>query len=129
MRFILFNLMVVALLICAGLFGLLQPFLSLGSLEWSMLGALLVYGSVGAVALTLDKSQITSHVAHSLPILGLVFTGLGLLLAASQFSSIDPSALARIFHELVYAISPNVVAVGLMFWLREMAWWVYQKSI
>lgn len=130
MRFVIFNLALLALLICAGLLGLLSPFLLLGLKEWLMLGALGLYGALGAYFLALRHNiPAASHVHHSIPILALVFTGLGLLLAGSSFTSLDPGALAIIFKEMVSAISPNVLGVFLMVWLRETAFYLYGKEL
>lgn len=129
MRFIFFNLIVLALMICAGLLGLLSPFMGLGYLEWAMLGTLGAYAAVGAGAMALGKEWVASHISHSLPILGLVMTGMGLLIGANNFSSLDSASIASIFHQLVFAISPNIVAVGLMAWLRELAFWVYKADL
>lgn len=129
MRFLVFNVAVLALLACAWLMGLFRPFFTLGLQEWSMLGVLGVYAALGAVLLVRGRPDAASHVANSLPIFGLFFTGLGLLLSASHFTNTSPAALALIFRGLIGAIAPNIIAVGLMLWLREMGRWLYGADL
>ena len=103
--------------------GLFAGFPRLGPLELMMVGFLALYAACGAVAAFLGNWRTCAHIANSLPMWALAFTGLGLILAVSDLHTLTPQAMAAVFRNLAFAIVPNIAGVALMAWLREVAWW------
>lgn len=122
-RFVIVNAVIAALAFAAWHIGLFADFPDVGRAEIAMCAVLLAYGLAGAVFGFCGHWAACGHIAHSLPIIALGFTGLGLLLAVSGLGPLDPAALATVFRALAFAILPNVVGVALMAWLRELGWW------
>lgn len=128
-RFVITNVIVLALFYAGWRMGLLNGFPALGPLECAMVGVLVVYGAVGAGAAFFGNWRTCAHIANSLPMWALAFTGLGLVLAVAGLNSLTPSAMAVVFRNLAYAIVPNIVGVALMAWLREIAWWCARAEV
>jgi hypothetical protein len=128
-RFVITNFIVLALIYAGWRTGLLNGFPTLGPVESAMVGLLALYAAVGAVAAFLGHWRTCAHIANSLPMWALAFTGLGLVLAVAGLNSLTPEAMALVFRNLAYAIVPNIVGVALMAWLRELAWWCARAEV
>jgi hypothetical protein len=131
-RFIALNAVLAALLTAAWWAGLLAAFASVAPLEIAMLALLAAYFLSGLVSAWQGCWAAVRHTANGLPMLALVFTGLGLVLAVSGpelAGALSPEAMVKVFRNLALAILPNVVGVFLMAWLREIAFWLEGKEI
>lgn len=91
--------------------------------ELVMLVALVLYSLVGFWAAFLGRWNVTSHIANGTPMFALAMTGIGMLLATLDLGELTPQALAQVFREMVLAISPNILGVFLLAWLRELSFW------
>lgn len=98
-------------------------FSKLHGMEYAMISFLFFYFLIGTVASLLKKWEIVRHVANGLPMWALVFTGLGIINAVAIMTNTDTETLLSVFKNLTLAISPNIVGVFLMIWLREIALW------
>jgi hypothetical protein len=128
-RFVVTNLVVLALLYAGWRLGLFAGLPRLGPLECVMLGFLALYAACGAGAALLGDWRACAHIANSLPMWALAFTGLGLILAVSDLHTLTPQAMAAVFRNLAFAIVPNIAGVALMAWLREVAWWCDRAEV
>jgi hypothetical protein len=128
-RFVIVNLVVLALIFAGYRLGVLDRFPTLGPLECVMVGFLVLYAAAGAIAAFLGQWRSCAHIANSLPMWALAFTGLGLVLAVAGLHSLTPDAMAVVFRNLAYSIIPNIVGVALMAWLRELAWWCARAEV
>ncbi len=97
--------------------------------EAMMLGALCLYAGWGMLAVLRGDWKVSRHVANGLPMWGLGCTGVGMVLAVSHLQGIDPGVMTQVFRQLAFAIMPNILAVVLMTWIREMMWWMSQEHI
>lgn len=122
-RFVTINAMVVALAIAAWRAGLFAAVPELGAAELMLVGSLAVYAAIGFGAVWRGRFETARHMANGVPMWALGCTGLGMLLAVAQLHSLTPEAMARVFRELAFAITPNIAGVALMAWLRELLWW------
>ncbi|MGH7210666.1 MAG: hypothetical protein ACREF1_04305 [Acetobacteraceae bacterium] len=128
-RFVVTNVVIAALLYAAWRFGVFVGFPTLGPAELAMVGFLAVYAAFGAAVAFMGNWRTCAHIANSLPMWALTFTGLGLVLAVADLHSLTPEAMAVVFRNLAYAIIPNIVGVALMAWLRELAWWCARVEV
>lgn len=122
-RFVVTNVIVAALVYAAWRLGVFAGFPTLAPVELVMVGFLVAYAAIGAIAAFVGNWRACAHIANSLPMWALTFTGLGLVLAVADLRSLTPEAMAVVFRNLAYSIIPNIVGVALMAWLRELAWW------
>lgn len=127
-RFLVLNVMLVAVLAAAWRAGLFDGFPVLGWQESAMLCALGTYGLFGLAAAFAGRWNIANHIANGAPIMALPMTGLGLILAAQGVHDLTPAALAGTFRAMVTALSPNVAAVVILYWLRELEAWCGEKG-
>jgi len=128
-RFVVANVVIAALIYAAWRFGVFVGFPALGPVELVMVGFLAAYALFGAVAAFVGNWRTCAHIANSLPMWALTFTGLGLVLAVADLHSLTPEAMATVFRNLAYSIIPNIVGVALMAWLRELAWWCARAEV
>lgn len=128
-RFVVTNVIVAALVYAAWRLGVFAGFPALAPVEIVMVGFLVAYAAIGAIAAFLGNWRTCAHIANSLPMWALAFTGLGLVLAVAGLNSLTPDAMAVVFRNLAYAIVPNIVGVALMAWLRELAWWCARAEV
>lgn len=94
-----------------------------------MLAALILYSLVGFGAGYLGRWSIAAHIANGTPMFALAMTGIGMLLATLGLKELTPQALAQVFRDMVLAISPNILGVFLLAWLRELAFWCGDAEI
>jgi hypothetical protein len=97
--------------------------------EVAMLAALVLYSLVGFWAAFLGRWNVTAHIANGTPMFALAMTGVGMLLATLDLKELTPQALAGVFRDMVLAISPNILGVFLLAWLRELAFWCGDAEI
>ncbi len=128
-RFIITNTVILALLYAGWRLGIFNGFPALGPFEAAMVGVLAVYAGFGAVAAFLGYWRTCAHIANSLPMWALAFTGLGLVLAVADLHSLTPEAMAVVFRNLAFSIMPNIAGVALMAWLRELAYWCARAEV
>lgn len=122
-RFVVLNILGFCLWFAArysGFFGFVGSF---DAKEVVMLAALFAYSGIGFVAAFRGYWAVAGHVANGTPMFALAMTGLGMLMATSGLHELTPQALASVFREMVLAISPNILGVFLLAWLRELAFW------
>ena len=106
-------------------------FAVLSMLDWpeiSMLIFLVGYFCVGLVAAAKHATSTVEHVMDGLPMWGLCFTGISLILAVSHLTTNDPEVLFLVFKYMALAILPNVLGVYLMIWLREVSHWTREPT-
>jgi hypothetical protein len=128
-KFITLNLIVLCLIFAAwraGFFGFSSAFTPR---EVVMLVALVLYSTAGFWAAFRGRWQIAAHIANGTPMFALAMTGLGMLLATLDLTELTPQALAQVFREMVLAITPNILGVFLLAWLRELAFWCGNAEI
>jgi hypothetical protein len=97
--------------------------------EIAMLAALVLYSLVGFGAAFWGRWSTAAHIANGTPMFALAMTGLGMLLATLDLKELTPQALAQVFRDMVLAISPNILGVFLLAWLRELAFWCGDAEI
>lgn len=122
-RFIILNVMLLAVGIAAWRAGYLAAFELLGWQEGVLLALLGAYTAVGLGAAWCGRWDTVRRVANALPAWGLAFTGVGLLLAAAGLHSLTPAALSVVFRALVFAVAPNIIGVLGFAWLTMLANW------
>jgi hypothetical protein len=109
-----------------GLFAAIPSLILTEKLMLGLLVAITVFGLLLGFGHRWDSA---SHIANTLPMLGLAFTGLGLLNAVASMGALTPDALASVFRELGYAIAPNIMAVFGMWWIKVVGWWAAGEEI
>ena len=122
-RFVIVNVIAVALVGAAWQAGWLTGLAGLGAAEWAMLAFLGLYFGVGLAGAVGGNWRLVGHIADGLPMWALGFTGLGLVMAVAGLTSMTPETLLAVFRHLALAIVPNVFGVLLMIWLREISYW------
>lgn len=128
-KFVIMNASLAGLTYAAWHLGFFAGFPSLGLTETAMIWCLVAYALFGAAMAFRGRWDACAHVANSLPMIALGFTGLGLILAAAQIHDLTPTALAVVFQSLAFSIAPNVVGVALMVWLRTLAWYCVRIEV
>ena len=122
-KFITLNLIVFCLIFAAWRSGFFAFSAAFTVREIAMLAALLLYSVAGFWAAFQGRWKVAGHIANGAPMFALAMTGLGMLLATLDLTELTPQALAQVFREMVLAISPNILGVFLLAWLRELAFW------
>jgi hypothetical protein len=122
-KFVTLNVMIFCLLIAAWRAGFFAFSAAFTTREVAMLAALVVYSLIGFRAAFQGRWTVAGHIANGAPMFALAMTGLGMLLATLDLTELTPQALAQVFREMVLAISPNILGVFLLAWLRELAFW------
>jgi len=110
----------------AGVFGV---FPRLNSTELLLIGFLGAYAIRGFIALLRQRWNDVRHIANSLPMYGLCLTVLGVLLTMASVKDFSAESAAHLLLPLVCALTPNMVGVALMIWMRELAWWMGHEEI
>lgn len=110
----------------AGVFGI---FPRLSSTEMILVGLLAAYAVRGFIAMLQQRWEDVRHVANSLPMYGLCFTVLGILLTMASVKGLSPESVTNLLLPLICALTPNMVGVGLMIWMRELAWWMGHEEV
>ena len=128
-KFLTLNLIVFCLCFAAWRAGFFAFAGTFAPREVAMLAALVLYSLVGFWAAFLGRWNVAAHIANGTPMFALAMTGLGMLLATLDLSELTPQALAQVFHDMVLAISPNVLGVFLLAWLRELSFWCGDAEI
>lgn len=127
-RLVILNVMLLAVGIAIWRAGYLSAF---GSLDWkegAFLVALGAYTAVGLGAAWRGRWDSVRRIANALPAWGLAFTGIGLLLAATDLHALTPEALSHVFRALVLAVAPNIVGVLGFAWLTLLANWAADED-
>jgi hypothetical protein len=127
--FIIINTMILSLIFGFWRLGLLDGFPQLAYSELIMVGLLCIYSIPGFVAAFRGNFDHARFVANSIPIWALGFTVLGMLLAVSQITSFTPDVIGMVFKNLAYAITPNMIGVILMAWIRELSYYCGGEEI
>lgn len=122
-KFVILNLVALCLLFAAWRAGFFAFSGAFSGREIAMLIALVLYSLVGFVAAFRGRWSVAEHIANGAPMFALAMTGLGMLLATLDLHELTPQALAVVFREMVLAISPNILGVFLLAWIREVAFW------
>lgn len=128
-RFVIVNAVIAAICVAASRLGLFGGVQALGTAEIAMLSMLGVMFLVGIGCAFRGRWESVYHIANTLPVWAMAFTGLGLLLVVATGSMATPADKAAMFRGIVFAISPNIAAAAFMAWLRELAWWSGRESI
>jgi hypothetical protein len=110
----------------AGAFALAPD---LGWFELCLVGLLCLYSVPGFLAVIQQRWEAAGHVANGIPMWGLALTGIGMLVSVAQLKALTPDAMAQVFRNLAFSITPNIVGVVLMAWIRELAWWLGREKI
>ena len=128
-KFVTLNLIAVCLLFAAWRAGFFAFAATFAIREIVMLAALVLYSMVGFWAAFRGRWKTAAHIANGTPMFALALTGLGMLLATLDLTELTPQALAQVFREMVLAISPNILGVLLLAWVRELAFWCGDAEI
>jgi hypothetical protein len=110
----------------AGVFGI---FPRLSPTELILVGLLGAYAIRGFVAMLQQRWEDVRHIANSLPMYGLCFTVLGILLTMASVKDLSAESVTNLLLPLICALTPNMVGVALMVWMRELAWWMGHEEI
>jgi hypothetical protein len=110
----------------AGVFAIFPRF---SSTELILIGLLGAYAVRGFIALLQQRWDDVRHIANSLPMYGLCFTVLGILLTMASVKDFSTEAVTNLLLPLICALAPNMVGVALMVWMRELAWWLAHEEI
>ena len=110
----------------AGVFGI---FPRLSSTELILVGLLGTYAIRGFFAMLQQRWEDVRHIANSLPMYGLCFTVLGILLTMASVKDFSADTVTKLLLPLICALTPNMVGVALMVWMRELAWWMGHEEI
>lgn len=121
--FVIINTMVVALTFGFWRLGILDGLPQLAVSELILIALLFVYAIPGFVSAYLGKFGHAKFVANSIPMWALAFTVMGMLLAVSQITDFTPEVIGAVFKNLAFAITPNMVGVVLMVWIRELVYY------
>ena len=121
--FLVVNVMFATLVVAAWFSGFFTGFPALDAREAAMLALLGAYGAIGFVAAAMGKWEVAEHIGNGAPVIALAMTVIGLLLAVSSLDALTPEALATIFKRMCIAVTPNALAVAILFWLRELEHW------
>lgn len=127
--FVTLNLMGLCLCLAAWRAGFFAFAGAFSNHEVAMLVVLVLYGLAGFVAAFLGRWKVAAHIANGTPMFALAMTGVGMLLATMDLKELTPQALAQVFRDMVLAISPNILGVFLLAWLREVAFWCGDAEI
>lgn len=128
-KFVTLNLIAFCLVFAAWRAGFFAFSSAFGIRELVMLAVLVLYSLVGFWAAFRGRWKTAAHIANGTPMFALAMTGLGMLLATLDLSELTPQALALVFREMVLAITPNILGVLLLAWLRELAFWCGDAEI
>lgn len=128
-KFITLNLIAFCLLFAAWRAGFFAFSGTFTMRELVMLTILVLYCAAGFWAAYRGQWSVAAHIANGTPMFALAMTGLGMLLATLDLTELTPQALALVFREMVLAISPNILGVFLLAWLRELAFWCGNAEI
>jgi len=109
--------------------GVFAIFPRLSSTELILIGLLGAYAIRGFIALLQQRWDDVRHIANSLPMYGLCFTVLGILLTMASVKDFSTEAVTNLLLPLICALAPNMVGVALMVWMRELAWWLGHEEI
>lgn len=123
-QFVIINAIILSIVLVAWHLGIFDSFPDLQKKELIMLGGLFVYSLGGFIAVCRKCWATARHIANGIPMWALGCTGLGMLLAVHNMHSVNSAALTSVFRNLAFSISPNIVGVMLMAWLRELIWWL-----
>jgi hypothetical protein len=110
----------------AGVFGI---FPRLSPTELILVGLLGAYATRGFIAMLQQRWEDVRNIANSLPMYGLCFTVLGILLTMASVKDFSAEAVTNLLLPLICALTPNMVGVALMIWMRELAWWLGHEEI
>lgn len=128
-KFLTLNLIGLCLCFAAWRAGFFAFSAAFGIREVAMLATLVVYSAIGFWAAFQGRWKVAAHIANGAPMFALAMTGVGMLLATLDLTELTPQALAQVFREMVLAISPNILGVFLLAWLRELAFWCGDAEI
>ena len=109
--------------------GMFEIFPRLSTTELILVGLLGAYATRGFLALLQQRWEDVRHIANSLPMYGLCFTVLGILLTMASVKDFSAEAVTKLLLPLICALTPNMVGVALMVWMRELAWWMGHEEI
>jgi hypothetical protein len=71
----------------------------------------------------MGKWEVAEHIGNGAPVIALAMTVIGLLFAVASLGALTPEALATVFKKMCVAVTPNALAVAILFWLRELQHW------
>lgn len=126
-RYIILNVMLGALIAVYWHLGAFEAIPALGDVEIGFVVTLSAYGLLGMIAAWRGQWDKCSHYANGAPKLGLVFTSCGLILAAVSFvAGTDPLSMLKAF---VFALTPNMLAAFILWWLSELAWHAAKERV
>ena len=128
-KFVTIHVTVAALAFALWRAGVFEVFPRLSSTELILVGLLGAYAIRGFIAILLLHWEDVRHIANSLPMYGLCFTVLGILLTMASVKDFSPNSAMNLLLPLICALTPNMVGVALMIWMRELAWWIGHEEI
>jgi hypothetical protein len=109
--------------------GVFETVSRLSSTDLILVGLLGAYAIRGFIAMLQQHWEDVRHIANSLPMYGLCFTVLGILLTMASVKDFSTESVTNLLLPLICALTPNRVGVGLMIWMRELAWWIGHEEI
>ena len=127
--FIIINTMILALIFGFWRMGILDGFPQLASSEVIMIGLLFIYAIPGFISTFKGNYDHARFVANSIPMWALALTVLGMLLAVSKITDFSPEIIGSVFKNLAFAITPNMIGVVLMTWIRELCYYMSGEEI
>lgn len=75
------------------------------------------------------KWRVVFHIANELPMVGLVFTGVGIQLSGEGMKVLGAAGGLATFHTLIASLSTTFIGLALMIHLRALAFWCGDEHV
>lgn len=109
--------------------GILDGFPQLNLTELVLIGLLFIYSIPGFISAFNANFIHAKFVANTIPMWALAFTVMGMLLAVSEITDFTPEIIGKVFKNLAFAITPNMIGVVLMAWIRELCYYMGGEEV
>jgi hypothetical protein len=128
-KFIVIHVTIFAVVFALWRAGVLASLPMLNREEFFLLGCLVLYAIPGFVAVTQQNWATAKHIGNGVPMWAICFTVLGLILTVASIKDMTPESLTIAFRNIILSLSPNLLGMLLMNWLRELAWWLGREEL
>jgi hypothetical protein len=128
-RFLITHIALAAVAVAIWRTGSLSALPAFTTLEMWLVGGLLAYSLRAFWAVLRQEYERATHISNALPMWGLCFTTLGAIVAIAGLDTPTPEAVALVVRNVGLALYPNLTAVLLMTWVRELTWWYSRGEV
>lgn len=122
-RFTLVNFIVASVAVAAWQFGMLDWLGALPRTTWLSIWFLVIVWGGGVLFAAAGRWETTAFIGNSLPILGLLATGISIQIAAASLHAITPDAALAVFQGIIRAMPPTFVGLFGFVAIRELCYW------